>query len=162
MSGRTKPKSRRSSRAPGFSEYGRNPIRDAIMRRQITDWISKLETSGGLQAFLGANTPKLIADAGRVFFIAAESGRLCRLDQTTPDYRILGGAANAIAELAGGRGNEELHRAAIRSGLAAAHRIIEQCSVWAIGTASIKVEDLLDTPEGLTLFDITGQKEATP
>ena len=136
----------------------RNPVASAIIKSRIVADLRSLQTDAMLHAMIGANDGKLIDNAGRLAFITADSARACKLPDEAPDMRIVAGMAHALADLANGTGNAELHRLAIQSGLGACERLLAQCSPWAIGTAAIKVDELINSPHGLTLFDITQPK----
>ena len=136
-----------------------NPVTAAILKTQIKKDLQSMQTDAMLHALIGENDAKLIDNAARLAFIAAEASRRCRLPSDSPDMRIVAGMASALADLAGKHGDRELHRLSISSGLQACSRLLDQCSVWAIGTASLMVDELINSHHGLTLFDITGQKK---
>lgn len=132
-----------------------NPVTAAILKSQIQRDVRSLKTDAMLHALIGANDAKLIDNAGRMAYITADAARASQISETDPDMRILHGMARALGELANGDGDRELHRLSISSGLTAAERLLPRCSVWAIGTAAIKLDELLATTEGLTVFHIT-------
>lgn len=133
----------------------RNPVAAALMKRQIVADLRSMQIDAQLHALIGANDAKLIDNAGRLAYITADAARACKLPQDCPDMRIVSGMAHALADLANGHGDRELHRLAIQSGLAACERLLSQCSPWAIGTGAIKVDELINSPNGLTIHDIT-------
>ena len=132
----------------------RHPVGAAIIKRQIMTDLRSLQTDAQIHALMGANDAKLIDHAGRLAYITAESVRACQQPDDSPDMRIVAGMAHALADMANGQGDRELHRLAIQSGLAACERLLAQCSPWDIGTAALKVDELIHGPKGLTLFDI--------
>ena len=136
----------------------RNPVASAIIKRQIITDLRSLQTDAQIHALIGANDSKLIDNAGRLAYITAHAARACQLPETSPDMRIVAGMAHALADLANGHGDRELHRLAIQSGLLACERLLEQCSPWAIGTGALKVDELINSAAGLTLHDITQPK----
>lgn len=136
----------------------RNPVAAAIIKRQIVADLRSLQTDAMLHALIGANDTALIDNAGRLAFITADAARSCQLPEGSPDMRIVSGMAHALADLANRHGDKSLHRLAIQSGLAACERLLAQCSPWAIGTAALKVDELINSAEGLTLFHITQPK----
>ena len=52
----------------------------------------------------------------------------------------------------------DFSRLAITSGLNACQRLLDQCSPWAIGTGALKVDQLINSAEGLTVHHITQPK----
>ena len=132
----------------------RHPVGAAIIKRQIIDSVRSLQVDAQLHALIGESDAHLIDRAGRLAYIAAEASQACGLPDDAPDRRIVEGMARALAELANGEGDRDLHRLAIQSGLAACERLLAQCSPWDIGTAALKVDELIHSPKGLTLFDI--------
>jgi hypothetical protein len=137
----------------------RNPVAAMLMKRQIVADLRSLQTDAQLHALIGANDSKLIDNAGRLAFITADAARACKLPDTSPDMRIVAGMAHALADLANHHGDRDLHRLAIQSGLLACERLLAQCSPWAIGTAALKVDELINSAAGLTLHDITQPKQ---
>lgn len=133
-----------------------NPVAAAILKVQIRKDLQVMQTDAMLHALIGENDTKLIDNAARMAFIASEGARRCELPSDSPDMRIVAGMASALADLATGKGDRQLHKLSISSGLQACSRLLEQCSVWAIGLAAMMVDDLINSPNGLTLFDITG------
>lgn len=133
----------------------RNPVAAAIIKRQILADLQSLQTDAMLHALIGANDAKLIDNAGRLAYITADAARACKLPEDGADMRIVAGMAHALADLAGGHGDRELHRLAVQSGLNACARLLGQCSPWAIGTGALKVDELINSPQGLTLHHIT-------
>jgi hypothetical protein len=136
----------------------RNPVASAILKRQIVADLRSMQTDAQIHAFIGANDAKLIDNAGRLAYITADAARACQLPENSPDMRIVSGMAHALADLANGHGDRELHRLAIQSGLLACERLLDQCSPWAIGTGAMKVDELINSAAGLTLHDITQPK----
>lgn len=136
----------------------RNPVASAIIKRQIITDLRSLQTDAQIHALIGANDSKLIDNAGRLAYITADAARACQLPETSADMRIVAGMAHALADLANGHGDRELHRLAIQSGLLACERLLDQCSPWAIGTGALKVDELINSAAGLTLHDITQPK----
>lgn len=133
----------------------RNPVAAAIIKRQIIADLRALQTDAMLHALIGANDAALIHHAGRLAYITADAARACQLPQDAPDMRIVAGMAHALAELAANAGDKALHRLAITSGLNACQRLLDQCSPWAIGTGALKVDQLINSAEGLTVHHIT-------
>lgn len=131
----------------------RHPVGAAIIKRQIMLDLRSLQVDAQIHALIGESDDRLVDRAGRLAYIAADAARACGLPDG-PDQRIVEGMARALAELANGEGNRDLHRLAIQSGLAACERLLDRCSPWAIGTAALKVDELIHSPKGLTLFDI--------
>lgn len=138
----------------------RNPVTAAILKSQIQRDLRSLQTDAMLHALIGANDPVLIDNAGRLAYITADAARACHIPNDEPDLRILHGAARALAELAANAGDRQQHRQSITSGLAAAQRLLPRCSVWAIGTAALRLDQLLAGPDGLTVHHITQPAEA--
>jgi len=133
----------------------RHPVGAAIIKRQIMTDLRSLQTDAQIHALMGANDAKLIDHAGRLAYITAEAVRACKLPEGSPDMRIVAGMAHALAELAANAGDKALHRLAITSGLNACQRLLDQCSPWAIGTGALKVDQLINSAEGLTVHHIT-------
>ena len=134
-----------------------NPVASALIKTQILKDIQSIQTDAMLHALIGANDTKLVDNAGRVAYIAAESARLCRIDKGSnePDMRIIAGMANALYELATNTGDKAMHRLSITSGLHACQRLITQCIPWAIGLAALKVDEIIQKTQGLTVAHIT-------
>jgi len=136
----------------------RNPVAASILKTRILKDLRELQTDAQLHALIGANDPKLIDNAGRLACITTDAARACKLPEDGADMRIVAGMAHALADLANNHGDRSLHRLSIQSGLLACERLLAQCSPWAIGTAAIKVDELINSPAGLTLHDITQPK----
>jgi len=134
----------------------RNPVAAAIIKRQIVADLRALQTDAMLHALIGANDAALIHHAGRLAYITADAARACQLPQDAPDMRHRRRPwPTALAELAANAGDKALHRLAITSGLNACQRLLDQCSPWAIGTGALKVDQLINSAEGLTVHHIT-------
>ena len=133
-----------------------DPVTSAILKKQIVSDINSMQTDAMLHALIGANDAKLIDNAGRVAFIASESVRLCKIEaDNDPDMRIVAGMANALYDLSVGHGDKQIHKQSIASGLNACQRLLEQCSPWAIGISALKVDELINSAQGLTVAHIT-------
>ena len=138
----------------------RHPVGAAILKRQIMLDLRSLLVDAQLHALIGANDPQLIDHGGRLAYITAQAARDCKLPEG-PDLRIVTGMAHALADLAGKRGDRDLHRLAIQSGLLAAERVLVQCDAWAIGKAALMVDQRIQSAAGLTLHDIAPPKQET-
>jgi len=120
----------------------RHPVGAAILKQKIMSDLRSMLTDAQIHAFLGENDARLIDGAGRLAFIAADAAKSCQL-KDGPDMNVVAGMANALLDLSQKRGDRELHRKSIQSGLLACGRIFEKCSPWAIGTAALRIDEAL-------------------
>ena len=67
-----------------------------------------------------------------------------------PDARILLGATSALGDLMEHPGDLERHRGAIQSGLGAIDRLMPELSEWALAEGASRLEQLLQSSDGLT------------
>jgi hypothetical protein len=136
----------------------RNPVAAALIKRQIIVDLRSLQTDAHIHALFGANDAKLIDHAARLAYISAHAGRACQQSDDSPDMRIIAGMAHALADLANHRGQPELHRMAIQSGLQACQRVLQHCNAWAIGTAALQFDEQVIHPDGIATHHITPTK----
>jgi len=71
----------------------------------------------------------------------------------SPDVRIIRGMGEALGDL-NADGRLEQHRHSIQSGLMAIERLLPLCSDWALGTAALKLDELLATTAGMGTADL--------
>lgn len=131
----------------------RNPVAAAILRAGIRRDVADLKTTAELQAWTGADAAKLVNSAGRMMWMVAGAAVACGVDEDSPDVRITRGMGEALGDLAAD-GRLEYHRPAIQSGLLALERLLPKCSDWALGTAALKLDELLATTAGMGTSDL--------
>ena len=119
----------------------KNPVTQAIIRKQIWESIAILRTDAELQALAGDSAACLVRDTGMLLYAVASAIELCRIPAEHPDVRVLRGTTQAIGELAEHLGRLELHRPAILSGLAAMERLIPFLAVEALGAGLMECDE---------------------
>lgn len=72
-----------------------NPVKEAVIRKQIDEQITSLRTDAGLQAYIGDDARRIASTAGRLVCIVLYAAQLHGLEET-PEARILAGTANAV------------------------------------------------------------------
>ena len=131
----------------------RNPVAAAILRAGIRRDVADLKTTAELQAWTGADASKLVNAAGRMMWMVAGAAVACGVSDDSPDVRIIRGMGEALGDL-NADGRLEQHRPAIQSGLMAIERLLPLCSDWALGTAALKLDELLATTAGMGTADL--------
>ena len=138
----------------------RNPVAAAILRAGIRRDVADLKTTAELQAWTGADASKLVNSAGRMMWMVAGAAVACGVSDDSPDVRIIRGMGEALGDL-NADGRLEHHRPAIQSGLLAIERLLPKCSDWALGTAALKLDELLKAGKGMGTADLNKLTEAT-
>lgn len=119
----------------------KNPVTQAIIRKQIRASIAILRTDAELQALAGDSAARLVRDTGMLLYAVSSAIELCRIPAEHPDVRVLRGTTQAVGELAEHLGRLELHRPAIISGLAAMERLIPFLAVEALGAGLMECDE---------------------
>lgn len=131
----------------------RNPVAAAMFRAAIRREVAELKTTAELQAWNGEHAAKLVNSAGRMMWMVAAAAVECNVHPDSPDLRVIRGMGEALGDLAAD-GRLEFHRPAIQSGLLAIERMLPVCSDWALGTAALKLDELLATTAGMGTADV--------
>ena len=138
----------------------RNPVAAAILRAGIRRDVAELKTSAELHAWTGSDAARLVNSAGRMMWIVAGSAVACGEPDDSPDIRIIRGMGEALGDL-NADGRLEFHRPTIQSGLMAIERPLPKCSDWALGTAALKLDELLKTGQGMGTADLRAMLDSS-
>lgn len=141
---RTKPRTVHKSRRAS------SPVEGVVFKMRIAKDVARLRTGAGLHAFMGADAAALCNLTGRLIYITAFAVGKQWGDTDRPDARILLGAASALGDLMEHPDNLERHRGAIQSGLGAIDRLMPELSEWALAEGALRLDQLLQTTDGLT------------
>lgn len=141
---RTKPKPCRPARRAS------SLIEGVVFKMRIAKDVARLRTGAGLHAFMGADAAALCNLTGRLIYITAFAVGKQWGDTDRLDARILLGAASALGDLMEHPGDLERHRGAIQSGLGAIDRLMPELSEWALAEGALRLDQLLQSAEGLT------------
>ncbi len=126
-----------------------NPVTEAVVRHRIEGDIQRLRTEAGLQTYMGGDAARIANMAGRLVYVVCHAAGHHGLGET-PEARILAGTANALADLAESPASLERQRGAVISGLAAIDRLMPELSTWALAEGALRLEQLLQSSDGLT------------
>lgn len=141
---RTKPRTVHKSRRAS------SLIEGVVFKMRIAKDVARLRTGAGLHAFMGADAAALCNLTGRLIYITAFAVGRQWGETDRPDARILLGAASALGDLMEHPGDLERHRGAIQSGLGAIDRLMPELSEWALAEGALRLEQLLQSSDGLT------------
>ena len=143
----TKKRTRRAM-SPARALAG-NPVRHAVMESQLKRVLAELQTDVGLQVYIGGNAKTIVKRAGMLCFVANNCAAARGLPPDSGDVRILGGMASTLMDLARPGEDVERHRGALRSGVAACQRILQDTDVWTAGQAFVMASSYVNRPNAM-------------
>ena len=111
-----------------------NPVAAAVLRATILRHVRDLQTTAGLQAWLGAHVANLVNTSGRLVYIVLGAAPSAGFTESHPDIRVCLGMGSALADLTSDSRIEQ-HRPAVQAGLLAIDRLL----------LSLRAEDLYDS-----------------
>lgn len=121
----------------------RNPVFRATITAALRQDLANLKSMAELQAWASAHTGNVVYLVSRLLWIVDHAAHLCRIPADTPEIRVIGGAANALGDLAARPQDLERHRPALQAGILAAERLWPRLDVFALGNAALRFEQAL-------------------
>ena len=126
-----------------------NPFIQAGHELKLKRVLADLQTDAGLQAYIGGDAKTIIKRAGMLCFVANNCAAARGLPPDNGDVRILAGLASTLIDLTRPGENVERHRGALRSGVAACQRILQDTDVWTAGQAFVIAADYVHRPAAM-------------
>lgn len=144
----TTSKRTRRAMSPARALVG-HPVTQAVMESQLKRVLAELQTDAGLQAYIGGNAKTVIKRVGMLCFVADNCVRARGLPPDNGDVRVLGGLASTLMDLTRPGEDVERHRGALRSGVAACQRILQDTDTWTAGQAFVIAADYVHRPAAM-------------
>ena len=138
----------------------RNPVGLAMVRATIRRDVAELKTTAELQAWNGADAPRLVNSAGRMTWMVASAAVAGGVNVESPDIRIVRGLGEALGDLAAD-GRLEYHRPTIQSGLLAIERLLPMCTDMHLARAAVELDEMLSTTAGMGTSDLRALQNPT-
>ena len=126
-----------------------HPVTQAVMESQLKRVLAELQTDAGLQVYIGGDAKTIVKRAGMLCFVANNCAAARGLPPDNGDVRILAGMASTLMDLTRAGENVERHRGALRSGVAACQRILQDTDVWTAGQAFVIAADYVHRPAAM-------------
>ena len=131
-----------------------NPVAIAVMMHKANAQMHALQTNAGLHSYLGGDWAKSINAIGRYLYVVNQAALDLGLNfDTAPAMRVITGAASALGDVHECPALFEKQRQALIQGVQAAASLQPKLPIAALVMAAIKLDDMLDSPHGLTLKD---------
>jgi hypothetical protein len=152
---RRHPRAAPTGRTPRYSTR-RNPVAIAVLLSHATAQMRTLQTAAGLHSYLGGDWAKSINAIGRYLYVVNQAALDLGLNfDTAPAMRVITGAASALGDVHEHPAMFEQQRQALIQGVQAAASLQPSLPMAALVMAAIKLDDMLASPQGLTLHDFT-------
>ena len=131
-----------------------NPVAIAVMMHQANAQMHALQTNAGLHSYLGGDWAKSINAIGRYLYVVNQAALDLGLNfDTAPAMRVITGAASALGDVHECPALFEQQRQALIQGVQAAASLQPKLPIAALVLAAIKLDEMLASPQGLTLKD---------
>lgn len=130
-----------------------HPVAEAVVKSRIEADIQRLRTDTALHAYAGDDAARIASMAGRLVYIVCHAAGLHGLGET-PEARILAGAANALADIAGTPDELQRQRGAVIAGLSAIDRLMPRLHTLSLASGAMELDMLLSQTAGMGTGDV--------
>lgn len=129
-----------------------NPVFRATITASVKRDMEQLKTLAELQVWASDHAANMVYMTSRLLWIVDRAAHICQIPMDTPEMRVIGGAANALSDLAARQNELEIHRPALQAGIMAADRLWPRLDVFALGNAAIDFNEAVQN-QGITAHD---------
>lgn len=138
-------KQKRSNSHPIFD----NPVFRATALAKLKSDMEKLRMMADIQVWASDHAANVVYMTSRILWIVDRAASTSRIPPDTPEIRVIGGAANALVDLAARPHELEIHRPALQAGIMAADRLWARLDIYALGNAAMDFNHAVQN-EGIT------------